>query len=179
MVGGTAIALHIGHRKSVDFDLFTHGSVRPKVLRRWMDSLPFNERELIHEGVDQVHMLITGIRLTFFSFPFDISCSENIHGLSFPSLLTLAAMKAFALGSRAKWKDYVDLYFILKYHHPIKSVIHEAENLFPGRFNGRLFRGQLNYFDDIDYSETVEYLVDPLPEERIKVFLSSASTDPF
>ncbi|MBT6471503.1 MAG: hypothetical protein HOK52_09625, partial [Candidatus Marinimicrobia bacterium] len=70
MVGGTAIALHIGHRKSIDFDLFTVDRIKPKVINRWMDSLPFEEKRIIFENSDQIHMNIDGVRTTFFSFPF-------------------------------------------------------------------------------------------------------------
>ena len=59
-----------------------------------------------------MNLLVNGVKITFFQYPFpiDTECSfENIFRL--PSLLTLAAMKAYALGQRSKWKDYVDLYF--------------------------------------------------------------------
>ena len=144
-----------------------------------MVSLPFEEKNIIFEDGDQVHMVIDGVRVTFFSFPYEIKCIDNIHGLLLPSLLTLAAMKAFALGGRAKWKDYVDLYFIFKYHHSIKAIILEAEKLFPDRFNGRQFRQQLSYFSDMNYSESVDYLIDPVSDDIIKDFLTGISTDPF
>ncbi|MBW6441419.1 hypothetical protein K0B04_00730 [Patescibacteria group bacterium] len=41
-------------------------------------------------------------------------------------VLTLGAMKAFALGKRAKWKDYVDLFFILKIHD-IGEIVNKAK----------------------------------------------------
>ena len=96
-----------------------------------------------------------------------------------PSLITLSALKAFALGGRAKWKDYVDLYFILSNYFSLKEVIGRADELFSGKFNGRLFRNQLRYFDDINYEEKVEYLVKPVPEEKIKEFLTDISLEPF
>ena len=179
LVGGTAIALHIGHRRSIDFDLFTKDKIKPKVINRWLDILPFEEKNIIFEDGDQIHMIIESVRITFYSFPYIIKCIDNIHGLLLPSLLTLAAMKAFALGRRAKWKDYVDLYFIMKYHYSIKAVILEAEKLFPGHFNGRQFRQQLSYFSDMNYSESVDYLTDPVPDDIIKEFLTNVSTDPF
>jgi len=40
-----------------------------------------------------------------------------------PDLLTLAAMKAFALGRRSKWKDYVDLYYLIKDFFGINDII--------------------------------------------------------
>jgi len=78
--------------------------------------------------------------------------------ISMPSLLSLAAMKAFALGRRAKWKDYVDLHFLLRDHFTVEDISQEARRLFDDSFSDRLFRGQLAYHADIDYSEKVDYM---------------------
>jgi hypothetical protein len=75
-----------------------------------------------------------------------------------PDLLTLAAMKAYALGRRAKWKDYVDLYFVINKYHSIDKIVKRAEEIFKGEFNGRVFREAISYFKDVNYSEEVEFL---------------------
>ena len=63
-------------------------------------------------------------------------------------MITLGAMKAFALGRRAKWKDY----------------------------NEKLFRTQLDYFKDIDYSETIDYMEGfEKNDNDIKIFLEKIS----
>lgn len=75
-----------------------------------------------------------------------------------PDILTLAAMKAHALGQRAKWKDYVDLYFVMKKYHGLDEVVKRAKRLFASEFNEKIFRVQLAYFKDIDYTEKIIYL---------------------
>ena len=88
-------------------------------------------------------------------------------------------MKAYALGGRNKWKDYVDLSFILKIHS-LREVSDVATELFAGAFNERLFKEQLTYFDDIDYAEEVEYLPGfEVTQEEIKQFLSNVGMEPF
>ncbi|MDO8551997.1 MAG: hypothetical protein Q7S01_00530 [bacterium] len=78
-------------------------------------------------------------------------------------------MKAFALGQRSKWKDYVDMYFILRGFHSIEEISKKGEELFGGEFNAKLFRQQLSYFDDINYSETVTYKEGfEVPDEEVK-----------
>lgn len=72
--------------------------------------------------------------------------------------LELAAMKAFALGQRSKWKDYVDLYFIIKNYRGVNEIVKKGKQLFGIMFNEKLFRTQLAYFDDINYSEKVEFM---------------------
>lgn len=84
-------------------------------------------------------------------------------------------MKAFTIDERAKWKDYVDLYFIIKDFFHIQKIINNAYSIFQDRFNEKLFREQLTYFDDINFSEPIEYLVSEPDNETIKNFLINAA----
>ena len=115
-----------------------------------------------------------------------------------PSLLQLAAMKAYALGRRSKWKsaskreqsqtclgyaeceqtrtkfkDYVDLYFLLRDHFTIADITACATRLFGELFSEKMFRSQLCYFDDVDYTETVDWLIpNPPTDDEIKLALT-------
>lgn len=158
LVGGTAIALHLGHRRSVDFDLFTakkfSNAAARKIIARAarIDSIQCDE-----DG--QYALAAGGVRFTFLQYPYKIDYSESFDShIRLPNLLTLAAMKAHALGRRAKWKDYVDLYFIMKKHHGSEKIVRQAKKIFQSEFNEKMFRAQLAYFDDIDYSEEIIYL---------------------
>jgi hypothetical protein len=84
-------------------------------------------------------------------------------------------MKAYALGRPSKWKDYVDLYFILKFHLPLNDLLHRTKSIFSGHFNSKLFREQLCYFDDIDYSESIEYLGHGPSDEDVRDFLEKTA----
>ncbi|MDO9154336.1 MAG: nucleotidyl transferase AbiEii/AbiGii toxin family protein [Paludibacter sp.] len=120
----------------------------------------------------QLNMIISDVKFTFFEFPYNIQPFVNFENyIKLPTLIDLAAMKAFALGRRSKWKDYVDLYFIIKDHFTIKQISQRAEQVFEQQFSEKLFRSQLSYFKDIDFSEQVKYLVEPVDEELIKNFL--------
>ncbi len=125
---------------------------------------------------DQMNVSVGDVKLTFLEYPFhsqERSKFENI--IKIPDLIDLAAMKAYALGRRSKWKDYVDLYFILKNYFSIGQISARASEIFDQLFSEKLFRAQLNYFDDIDYSEQVEYVDTAVPEEEIRAFLSEKS----
>jgi hypothetical protein len=105
-------------------------------------------------------------KITFFSFPFSIEHNQKVKDLiNMPSLLDLSSMKAFALGRRAKWKDYVDLYYILKYHLSFSEIVVAAIRNFGYQFSEKLFREQLAFHKDIDYSEPVDFLVPSVPQE--------------
>jgi hypothetical protein len=182
LVGGTAIALHIGHRMSIDFDLFCEKSFNPVDVLRKLDSTTKHKYRLIYRDSNQLHLFMNTVKLTFFHFNFPIQPSNKfIPEIKMPDLLTLGAMKAFALGGRNKWKDYVDLYFILKDHFSFDQIATKAEELFfESYFNRKLFKGQLAYFADIDYSEEVEFLPGfEVSEEEVKSFLIDIATQPF
>ena len=85
-------------------------------------------------------------------------------------------MKAYALGRRSKWKDYVDLYFLLTKHFTIEQVCERATALFGELFSEKMFRAQLSYFVDVDYSEQVDYIISNHPtDEEIKNRLTELS----
>ena len=67
----------------------------------------------------------------------------------------------------------------MKDHYSLKDIIKKANDIFGSSFNGRLFRNQLNYFDDINYSEKIDYLIDPVPDETITEFLTEMSFSQF
>ena len=176
LVGGTAIALHLGHRRSIDFDLFKQ---RRLVLSRILNKLAAYQPYTVTRRVDeQLNLTLNDVKFTFFEYPYTIEANcrfENI--VKLPDLLNLASMKAFALGRRSKWKDYVDLYFILKDHLSVKQIVEISSTIYGQLFSEKLFRAQLSYFDDIDYSEEVEYIVKQPSDKEIREFLTETAID--
>ena len=180
LVGGTAISLYIGHRRSIDFDLFTEADIKRQSIRNLIKKSGFAVENLLYEAFDQMHVIVNSVKITFLNFPYKIVCPIDFDGIiKIPSLLDLAAMKTYALGGRAKWKDYVDLYFVLKDHYDLKELSARATEIFSGYFNEKLFREQLCFFDDIDYSEKIEYIGDEIDEEEIRSFLVYIATAQF
>ena len=115
-------------------------------------------------------MRLNGVKLTCFQYPFDIQAAKQPDvPFRMPTLLDLAAMKAYALGRRSKWKDYVDLYFLLTKYFTLKQVCERATTIFGELFSEKMFRAQLSYFDDVDYTEAVDYIINnPPSDEEIK-----------
>lgn len=176
LVGGTAISLYLGHRKSIDFDLF---KLKPVNLRKFLTAvsdsgLPYS---ILYRDTDQIHFMVNGVKVTFFWYPYEITAKQDVDGVfRVPSLLDLAAMKAFALGRRSKWKDYVDLYFLLKDSFSIEQVSARAQEIFGEEFSEKLFRAQLCYFDGVDYSEEVDWLIPcPPTDDEIRTGLVELS----
>ena len=158
LVGGTAIALHIGHRRSIDFDLFSHSTFGNISVKNKISKFHPIERVFVNK-LGEFTISIRGVKLTFFNFPYRLQYHDKLDDvIKMPDLLTLATMKAFALGMRSKWKDYVDLYFIMNGYIGIGKIVEEAKKIFGAEFNEKIFRAQLAYFKDIDYSEEVIYM---------------------
>ena len=125
LVGGTAIALHLGHRRSIDYDLFTNKEFENNQIIKKIRKFHFIHN-MIRNELDQLTLDINDVKFTFFNFPYSVNHKVKFKEfLTMPDLLTLAGMKAFALGQRPKWKDYVDLYFILQ-RYKITEVIDQA-----------------------------------------------------
>lgn len=176
LVGGTAVALYIGHRFSIDFDLFTRHEFENFNIRKQV--LKFRKIErVLRDETGQYTIVVDGVRITFFHYPFRVRFSKKFDDvIGLPDLLTLAAMKAYALGRRAKWKDYVDLYFVMRDYYSVGEITQKAKKLFGREFNEKMFRAQLAYFKDVDYSEKIMYVQGfKIKDSQIRKSLISAS----
>ncbi len=159
LVGGTAIALQIGHRRSIDFDLFSLKEFDNNKIRNTIKKEGWNIEEVLMEEKDQFIFLVNGVQLTFLHYPYQIEFPETLENiLKMPNLLTLAAMKSFTLARRAKWKDYVDLYFTMKNYYSLEKITEKAGEIFGSEFNERIFREALAFFDDVNFEEEIEFI---------------------
>ena len=177
LVGGTAIALQFGHRRSIDFDMFT---LKPFGSKRVLNVLAKAGKEVVvtRRVSEQLNLVIDDVKMTFFEYPYAVEATVCDDVFRMPDLLSLAAMKAFALGRRSKWKDYVDLFFLLRDRFKLAEIERQAVKIFGDEFSAKLFRAQLAFHADIDYSETVDFMpgfaVDP---ETIRAFLVDRSLE--
>ncbi len=182
LCGGTALALQIGHRKSVDFDLAMPNPIHPQALINKIVKRGFVIDHTMVSTTDELTLFVNGVKLTYFSFPFpvpvDLPWPRASIGMPEPAVI--GSMKAYAMGRRCKWKDYVDIYFLLKRGLSLSDLIQKSEQIFKGAFNGKLFLEQLCYFEDVDMTESVEYLDAPPDDEEIRHFLTkTALVEPY
>ena len=178
LVGGTAIALYLGHRRSIDFDLFKPSAINHK---RNLDKIAASSftHAVTRRVSEQMNLVVNDVKVTFFQYPFPIDPTAKFENcFRLPPLLQLAAMKAYALGRRSKWKDSVDLYFLLLDHFTIADISAVATQIFGDLYSEKMFRSQLCYFDDVDYTEAVDWLIpNPPTEEQIKQALTEFATE--
>jgi Nucleotidyl transferase AbiEii toxin, Type IV TA system len=154
LYGGTAIALHLGHRESIDFDFFSQKTFDPTNLR---STIPFMRAA---EITQQAPNTLTGIvdrdgliKVSFFGLP-DLKRLRPPHvvrqnGLKVASLTDLAGTKAHVVQARAEAKDYVDIdALIRKGSIALPTSLAAARAIFGPSFNPQITLKALSYFDE-------------------------------
>lgn len=111
LAGGTALALQLGHRISVDFDFFTPKSFHPKEFVDQLSHLGSFEEEQADKGT--VLGQFQEVKFSLFYYePALCYPLENYLSVSLASIKDIAAMKIDAVSSRGAKRDFIDLYFI-------------------------------------------------------------------
>lgn len=152
LAGGTAIALHLGHRHSVDLDWFTgEGIADPLTLARDIEAegIPFATSQIAR---GTLHGAISGVRISLLGYRYPllkplVSWSEC--GCSLASLDDLACMKLSALAQRGARKDFADLYALGLKHCSLEEMLRLYQRKFSIQDIGHLLYS-LVYFDDAD-----------------------------
>jgi hypothetical protein len=173
LAGGTALALQIKHRVSVDFDLFSDEPIGRRVLNMVEAVFAASDREVMVNNADELSVGIDGVKFTFLHYPFPpclpLRDEESLPLLSVKEIL---ATKAYTIGRRGEFKDYVDLYAGLKGGHAtLGEVIDLARQKYGDAFNDRLFLEQLLYLDDVPEAPIV-FLGKPIGRSEIEGFFS-------
>lgn len=116
-----------------------------------------------------------GIHVHFVAYPYaHLEHPLATTSLPLAALADIAANKAYTIGRRGAWRDYVDLFFLLKYgYFTLTEIISYTEKKFAGEFHDKLFLEQLTYFDDLDILST-KYLRESYTDDQIKSFLEEA-----
>lgn len=172
---GTGLALQLRHRRSLDFDFFTRRPaerIATAALTRTIQQLFGPAVTIELSQVDQVTWNIGGTMLTFMAYPFPLleplvpgeMISRNLAGLSLASPREIALMKAYSLGRRATFRDYLDLYFLLQGQIvTLQYILEAAPRKFvtggEGVFSSRLFLEQLTYTRDLEDKDVALELV--------------------
>lgn len=161
--GGTALALHLAHRTSVDLDFFTRNperQLRGSTIERQCSKV-FGESavRVVVKEVDQLWLEIEGIKVTFLAYPFSRVAPLHIEdGIAVASIRDIAVQKAYVIGRRATARDYVDMAFILRSGEvSLEQIVHDAQSVLvldgEAVFSTRIFLCQLVYTDDVTDKE--------------------------
>jgi len=169
LAGGTALALQLAHRRSYDFDIFSPKPVPKGFLL--MVKKHFKKVQILVDTPDELSFISPlSVKISFVFYPFNpVYKTISISALRIYNWKEIALDKAYAIGRRGEWRDYIDLYFIIKTGFPLKSVIRGAKRKFGDIFSGKLFLSQLCYFRDIkDFS--IEFIKEEIAPPELQKF---------
>lgn len=153
MAGGSALALQLGHRRSVDFDFFTQEKFDTGEFISKLSKLG----EFVVDQISPQTLLGTfkGTKFSLFylSYPL-ISETVDFEGVKLASVQDISAMKLAAITGRGVKKDYVDLYFLTKEKFKFEQMFAFYDQKY-GVFeaNELMILKSLQYFDDAEESE--------------------------
>lgn len=148
LAGGTALALQIKHRISLDFDFYTEQTFNPRKLREEFDEI-FRKVHEIYVAEDTLGLEVDGIRISFFRYPYPlIRPLQKVENIYVASLEDIAAMKIIAISQRGIKRDFIDIYFLIK-KFGLKKIIKFTKEKYP-MFNIYVGLQGLVYFKDAD-----------------------------
>ncbi len=154
LAGGTALALQIGHRTSVDFDFFTPQDFDTAQIYKILGET-LEEANLLRTQEERNTLSIetsTGVKLSFLSYPYPLlDPLVSLEHIDLAALTDIGCMKFAAILSRSQQKDYVDLYVILQ-RVPLARFAELLPRKF-SNFNVNLAFKSLVYLKDIEQNE--------------------------
>lgn len=168
LVGGTAFALQIGHRISVDIDLFTNETFDSIVL-----SAELKEKYNFKESLNRGYFLqgqIKDIKVDILKYPYKPANDLiEIDGIRMIVLADIGSMKMAAITNRGRKRDFVDLYFMLK-HYSMKQIIEWYQQ----KYNAEIFMllQSLVYFEDADNDIDLNMII-PINWDEVKKEIKS------
>ncbi len=172
LAGGTAIMLQIGHRLSFDFDCFSTSPLSPTLARKVRRVFGKIILPRVRTSEQLTFSTEKSVEVTFVYHPYKMLKQPIQTGyMPILHLDDLAANKAYTIGRRGVWRDYIDLFFLLKWKfYRVEKIIALAEKKFEGEFNDKLFLEQLAYFKDVD-TIPITFLKESYEVSEIQSFL--------
>lgn len=176
LVGGTALALQLGHRNSIDIDLFVQNDFSDGDIVSLL-STKYEFKEIFRRK-NTIISLVDNIKTDFIkhNYPFVLPPITE-EGITFLSKEDIAAMKFHAIiQSGKRLKDFVDIYYLLQ-HFSMQQMI----DFFIKKYsysNPMIAMKALNYFDDIDENTDPPNLLNPITLKQIKKRIEDATQKP-
>lgn len=158
LAGGTAVALHLGHRRSADFDFFTEKPFSNEKVFLAVKQLG-HTLETLQEEQGTLTLSAAGVKVSFFRIPYPfLEKKDDLSGIPVAGLVDIASMKILAITQRGAKRDFIDLFFILR-DVPFAKV---AENMIArfgkDRINPVVVGKALVYFSDAETDPEPDFI---------------------
>ena len=176
LAGGSAAALRLGHRVSMDLDFFTQQPWVPGVLTPGLQAI--GSLTIQQQKADTLIALLGGTQISFFQYPYALLEPAAVYrGARIASLLDIALMKIIAISQRGRRRDFVDLYAICQAHYPLQDILRRLPVKYPSLSypSYHLLRA-LAYFEDAEKDPPLQSLADYTWRE-VKSFFTKQAND--
>jgi hypothetical protein len=148
MAGGTALALQIGHRTSLDFDFYTDKKFDSEELHQKLRE-QFDDIIVLRKKENTLIVEMNKIVTSFFYYPYPlISPCVEFEKVCFACKEDIAAMKIIAISDRGTKRDFIDIYFLLK-EFSLEDIFGFVRQKYP-EFNVYTGLRGLTYFVDAE-----------------------------
>jgi Nucleotidyl transferase AbiEii toxin, Type IV TA system len=176
LAGGTAVALHLGHRISRDLDFFSETDSLDKPRREEIVlALCTTGRSITiqRSAFTTLVLMANEHHLSFFSYAYDLVDETNsLNGVRVAGLLDVALMKIDALADRALRRDFVDLYVIAQ-QKPLEMILVAGQRKYPNYRDLRMNAlAAMTQFDAADEDTELALLL-PIEWNEVKQFFIS------
>lgn len=176
LAGGTALALQLGHRDSVDFDFFKNDAFDTTLLfERLRENFSGSDVLKVQDEPNTLSLVVSeSIKLSFMRYPYPLLRPLiTADHLDLADIADIGCMKLSAITGRGTMKDYVDLYFILKRISLQELLVLCAVKL--PQLDRALIMKALVFFDDLDDDPILYMKGHAIPFDDIKKFLRAQS----
>lgn len=148
LAGGTALALQLGHRTSLDFDFYNPKHFDAKELYNQIEKQFGENAQKTGEEKDTLFCRVSETECSFFWYQYPmIKEAVKIHGVAIASIEDIAAMKLIAVSHRPAKRDYLDIFFLLQ-KFTLDDMFSYVSKKYPN-FNPYFALRALTYFEDI------------------------------
>ena len=148
LAGGTALALEIGHRTSLDFDFYNPKHFSSPQLFSKIEQKFGNRTKKLNQQKDTLICMVEDVDLSFFWYSHHLIEKPVIcKGIPLANLQDITAMKLLAVGHRPAQRDYIDVFYLLK-KFTLEEMFSFAHRKYPN-FNSYHTLRALTYFEDL------------------------------
>lgn len=153
LVGGTGLSLKLGHRISIDIDLFSKEKIENEVIINCLSETFQNKFVLISSNKVGIFCKINNIKVDLIHYNFDlINPIEEFENVRIVSSEDIAAMKIQAILGRGVKKDFYDLFELLN-QFSLNEIIQFHKSKYPLQTLNITIPQAITYFEDADESE--------------------------
>lgn len=164
--GGTALALQLGHRESIDLDWFSRTAFSNSGLKEELSRL--GKLEIIGEEDGTVNAILDGVKVSFLRYRYPLAFPLiDFEGIKLADERDIASMKIDAASSRGSKKDFIDIYFLLK-KYSLDHLVAVFQKKYEGfDYNELHILKSLVYFEDAE-KEPMPKMLQPADWEDVK-----------